>query len=86
MAKVSARGARKVAEARFAHETSETIRALCSDGRILQRTIFRDNGPGRRSYTNGFVHYATLRNPATPESIAAWIESMTARQWVARVL
>jgi hypothetical protein len=85
MAKISARGGRKVAEARFAQETSEVIRALCSDGRILQRSIFRD-GPLGRARTNGFVLYARLKLEATPENVAQWVESMVARKWSARVL
>jgi hypothetical protein len=90
MAKISARGAKAVAEARRTGTTddgtAETIRTLCSDGRILQRTTFRYHARGMRANSNGHVHYGTLRNPATPENVALWVALMTARKWSARVL
>lgn len=65
MAKISARGAKKVAEVKMRVDlpggtTSTTHKALCSDGRILRRIAWK-YGDGRPNYSTGYQRIGTLK-------------------------
>jgi hypothetical protein len=86
MAKITARGARAVAEARYTHQTTETVEVLCSDGRILHKTIWRDAATGRLIHATGYLLARKLIEKVTPESVTRWVDLMLTRKWSARVL
>jgi hypothetical protein len=90
MAKISARGAYAVAEAKKTQQTHDgdvtTVRTLCSDGRILVRSVWRYNHDGMRACSTRQALKATLRSEVTPETANDWIRSMTERQFAARIV
>jgi len=83
MAKISAKGCRKVAEARrsgsFQNEpdvTFEDVYVLRSDGVTLRRTIWRENG---RARTSGYVTASVKRVKMDMSGLEEWERTMEAR-------